>query len=101
MAKASMIAREKRRMLASERSKVSRQALKKIINNPETDYDEKMAAVEKLNKRPRDQSAVRVQKRCRHCGRPHAVYRKFAMCRICLRIAMMNGWVPGLVKSSW
>ena len=28
---------------------------------------------------------VRNYTRCRRCGRPRAVYRKFGLCRICLR----------------
>jgi small subunit ribosomal protein S14 len=29
--------------------------------------------------------AVRGYTRCQRCGRPKAVYRKFGLCRICLR----------------
>ena len=39
--------------------------------------------------------------RCRRCGRPRAVYRKFGLCRLCLREAAHKGYVPGMVKSSW
>ena len=39
--------------------------------------------------------------RCRRCGRPRAVYRKFGMCRICLRELAHNGYIPGMTKSSW
>jgi small subunit ribosomal protein S14 len=39
--------------------------------------------------------------RCNRCGRPRAVYRKFGLCRICLREAAHNGYVPGMTKSSW
>jgi len=39
--------------------------------------------------------------RCRRCGRPRAVYRKFGLCRICLREAAHEGYVPGMKKSSW
>ena len=28
---------------------------------------------------------VRAYTRCQVCGRPHSVYRKFGLCRICLR----------------
>ena len=28
---------------------------------------------------------VRAYTRCQRCGRPHSVYRKFGLCRICLR----------------
>ena len=29
--------------------------------------------------------AVREYTRCERCGRPHSVYRKFKLCRICFR----------------
>ncbi|HEV7882093.1 MAG TPA: 30S ribosomal protein S14, partial [Solirubrobacteraceae bacterium] len=29
------------------------------------------------------------------------VYRKFGLCRICLREMAHNGFVPGMTKSSW
>lgn len=45
--------------------------------------------------------AVRQYNRCQICGRPRAYYRKFKMCRICLRTNALKGNVPGMVKSSW
>jgi small subunit ribosomal protein S14 len=44
---------------------------------------------------------VREYSRCRRCGRPRAVYRKFGLCRICLRELAHNGEIPGMTKSSW
>ena len=48
---------------------------------------------------PRERIKIRL--RCRLCGRPRAVYRKFGVCRICLRELAHNGYVPGMTKSSW
>jgi small subunit ribosomal protein S14 len=39
--------------------------------------------------------------RCNRCGRPRAVFRKFGLCRICLRELAHDGSIPGLAKSSW
>ena len=39
--------------------------------------------------------------RCRKCGRPRAVFRKFGLCRICLREMAHQGYIPGMTKSSW
>ena len=39
--------------------------------------------------------------RCNRCGRPRAVYRKFGLCRICLRELAHAGAIPGMTKSSW
>jgi small subunit ribosomal protein S14 len=44
---------------------------------------------------------VRQYSRCRRCGRPRAVYRKFGLCRICLRELAHDGHIPGMTKSSW
>jgi small subunit ribosomal protein S14 len=44
---------------------------------------------------------VREYTRCNRCGRPRAVYRKFGLCRICLRELAHQGAIPGMTKSSW
>jgi small subunit ribosomal protein S14 len=44
---------------------------------------------------------VRAYTRCQRCGRPKAVFRKFGLCRICLRDLAHAGEIPGLTKSSW
>jgi small subunit ribosomal protein S14 len=38
--------------------------------------------------------AVRGYTRCQRCGRPKAVYRKFGLCRICLREMAHRGELP-------
>jgi small subunit ribosomal protein S14 len=44
---------------------------------------------------------VREYNRCPLCGRPRGYYRKFEMCRICLRTLALRGEIPGVIKSSW
>ncbi len=44
---------------------------------------------------------VRAYTRCQKCGRSKAVYRKFGLCRICLRNMAHAGELPGVTKSSW
>ena len=44
---------------------------------------------------------VRAYTRCNRCGRPHSVYRKFGLCRVCLRELAHRGELPGVTKSSW
>ncbi len=39
---------------------------------------------------------VRAYTRCQVCGRPHSVYRKFGLCRICLREKATAASCPAL-----
>ncbi len=96
-----MIAREAKRHKLVKNAMVRRAELRGIIKSPNVSFEEKMAAVDKLSKSPRDESAVRIRSRCQLCGRPRAIYKKFGLCRIHLREAAMRGDVPGLVKASW
>ena len=45
--------------------------------------------------------AVRAYTRCQRCGRPKAVYRKFGLCRVCIREMAHRGELPGVSKASW
>ncbi len=101
MAKKSMVQRELKRQKLAAKYAAKRAALKAIINNPESSFDEIMEAQVKLQKLPRDSSPSRITRRCQVSGRPHAVYRKFGLCRNKLREATMRGDVPGLKKASW
>ncbi len=44
---------------------------------------------------------IRIRHRCKLCGRPRAVYRKFGICRICFRNMASDGLIPGVKKASW
>lgn len=44
---------------------------------------------------------TRAYTRCTMCGRARAVYRKFGICRICLRNLAHRGEIPGMRKASW
>lgn len=101
MAKKSMIAREAKRARAVAKYTERRTALKEVIRNPKSSYDEVMDASDKLQKLPRDSSPVRKRNRCQITGRPHGVYSKFGLCRNKLREHAMKGEVPGLSKASW
>ncbi|MEZ5133992.1 MAG: type Z 30S ribosomal protein S14 [Acidimicrobiales bacterium] len=59
----------------------------------------KKALIEKSKRTPKFK--VRAYTRCQKCGRPHAVYRRFKLCRVCLRDLAHAGEIPGLKKASW
>ena len=45
--------------------------------------------------------STREYTRCQRCGRPHSVYRKFGLCRVCFRELALRGELPGIKKASW
>jgi small subunit ribosomal protein S14 len=61
-----------------------------------------MAKKALINKQQgRHKYRVREYTRCRRCGRARAVYRKFMLCRICVRELTHAGELPGVTKASW
>ena len=58
----------------------------------------KTALIEKSKRTPK--FAVRGYTRCEICGRPHAVLRKYKICRVCFRNMASNGELPGVKKAS-
>ena len=101
MAKTSMIEREKRRAKTVKKYAARRAKLKEQIRDPKGSPEERMAAVEALQKMPRDASPSRLRERCSITGRPRGTYNKFGLGRTKLREATMRGDIPGLRKSSW
>ena len=55
----------------------------------------------KIRNKRKQKFAVREYTRCERCGRPHAVYRKFKLCRVCFRELANEGKLPGVRKASW
>jgi small subunit ribosomal protein S14 len=100
VAKRSMLERELKRSKLVKKHKIRRNELKGIIKSSQ-DPDVIAEAQTKLAKLPVNSNPVRQCTRCQQCGRPHAVYRKFQLCRICLRQQLMTGNVTGGRKSSW
>lgn len=57
------------------------------------------AKIAKTKKKPK--FSTRRVNRCRVCGRARGYYRKFGLCRIHLRDLALQGYLPGVTKSSW
>jgi small subunit ribosomal protein S14 len=55
--------------------------------------------IEKWSREPK--FSTRAYTRCRICGRPHAVLKKYGICRICFRELAYKGEIPGCKKASW
>lgn len=98
MAKKSTVARNKKRTRLVELRQEKRSKLRDTSSNG--DFDEQ-AKAQKSMQQSRNESYIRIRARCNSCGRPRATLKKFGICRICLREAVMRGDVPGLRKASW
>lgn len=95
-----MIERELKRTKLIAKYKQRREQIKQEIRLSH-DFEEIMGLQQKLAKLPLNSNPIRHNPRCQQCGRVHAVYRKFGLCRICLRQQLMAGNVTGGRKSSW
>ena len=101
MAKKSAIQRNKKRERLVARFAAKRNALKKVLADPNTSEDDFYLAQAKLTKLPKNSSPVRLVRRCSLTGRPRAVLRKFGLSRISFRELALEGKVPGVIKASW
>ena len=71
-------------------------------NSPSADGNTAMSTKAQMIKSQTPRKfAVQHRNRCKLCGRPRAVYRKFGVCRICFRNLAMRGLIPGVKKASW
>jgi small subunit ribosomal protein S14 len=100
MAKKSMLEREsKRKKLVARYSKKRQEILNQLkeVNS----LEEIFALNEKIQKLPRNSSAIRVRNRCWKTGRPRGYYRYFGLCRNVVREFAHDCLLPGVTKASW
>ena len=101
MAKLSSINKNERRKALVEKYAGKFAALKAQANDKSLDESERLIARLKLAELPRNANPTRVRNRCNTTGRPRGYYRKFGLCRICVREMAHAGELPGVTKSSW
>ncbi len=101
MATKAWIAKQRRREKLVKSKWDQRQELKATIVDLNKTIEERLAAVDKLNKMPKNTSSVRLRNRCQFTGRSRGVLRKFKMSRICFRDMANQGLIPGIFKASW
>lgn len=101
MAKLSIINRETKRLHTVKKYAMKRATLKKIIADKKTNDNQREIARRTLQALPRNANPCRLRNRCQITGRPHGYYRRFGLSRNKLRESAMQGFVPGLIKSSW
>src|ERR1700722_18634554 len=101
MAKKSQVARQKKRERMVKNKWEQRKALKETILDMNKNIEERLAAVDALNKLPKNSSPVRLRNRCQFTGRSRGFLRKFKLSRLCFREFAHQGLIPGIVKASW
>lgn len=101
MAKKSQVARQEKRERMVKNKWEQRKALKGVILDMSKTIEERLAAVDTLNKLPKNSSKVRMRNRCQLTGRSRGFLRKFKLSRLCFREMASQGLIPGVVKASW
>ena len=101
MAKKSQVARQKKRERMVKNNWERRKSLKETILDMNKTIEERLAAVDSLNKMPKNSSPIRLRNRCQFTGRSRGFLRKFKLSRLCFREMANQGLIPGIVKASW
>jgi small subunit ribosomal protein S14 len=101
MAKKSQVARQQKRERMVKNKWDKRKALKETILDMSKNIEERLAAVDALNKLPKNSSPIRLRNRCQFTGRSRGFLRKFKLSRLCFREMANQGLIPGIVKASW
>lgn len=101
MAKKSSIAKQKKRERLVKNSFDKRARLKATILDMKKPIEERLEAVDSLNKMPKNTSPIRLRNRCQLTGRARGFLRKFKLSRLCFREMANQGLIPGIVKASW
>lgn len=95
MAKESMKAKQRKKIVMAAKYESKRAELRKAVN--EGDWDAMMA----LQKLPKNSMKIRVHNRCQLTGRPRGYMRQFGISRVTFREMALAGKIPGITKASW
>ena len=100
MAKLALINKQKRREALVAKYAKKREAIKEKMSVNATP-DERMDAMKKLAKLPRNANPTRLRNRCSVTGRSRGYSRMFGLCRQQVRTQASEGKLPCVRKSSW
>ncbi|MCL1892363.1 MAG: 30S ribosomal protein S14 [Alphaproteobacteria bacterium] len=100
MAKLALINKQARREKLVAKSAKKHDALKAKMSVNSTP-DERMEAMKKMAKMPRNANKTRLHNRCSVTGRARGYSRMFGLCRQQVRTLASEGKLPGVRKSSW
>ena len=100
MAKLALINKQKKREKMVAKYAKKREAIKAKMSVNATP-EERMDAMKKLAKLPRNANPTRLHNRCSVTGRARGFFRMFGLCRQQVRTMASEGKLPGVRKSSW
>lgn len=99
MAKKSMIARQKKRVLMHKLFYTRRLHFKTLLIKSSVNQKFYLSTI--LQKFPKNSSSVRLNRRCLISGRPKGVNQDFGLSRQVFREMAHQGLLPGVKKASW
>jgi len=76
-------------------------ALKAVVMSKASTGDDKINAMKKMAKLPRNANKTRLKNRCAITGRSRSFMGQFGLCRQQTRTLASEGKLPGVRKSSW
>jgi small subunit ribosomal protein S14 len=100
MAKKSLIQREIKRNILYNKHKEKRSILLFNFKNT-TNLMLKQKIHTEIQKLPKNSSKIRIRQRCWKTGRSRGYYRDFGLSRHVFREMAHQGFLPGVIKSSW
>jgi small subunit ribosomal protein S14 len=100
MAKKSIIQREIKRNELYNKYKEKRTLLLFQFKNKKN-LTLKQEIHNKIQKLPKNSSEIRIRNRCWKTGRARGYYRDFGLSRHVFREMAHQGFLPGIIKSSW
>jgi len=100
MAKKALIEKQERRTKKVAQFAKKRDALKTKMSVTSTP-EERIDAMKKMAKMPRNANPTRLRNRCGITGRARSFSRLFGLCRQQIRTLASKGELPGVRKSSW
>ncbi|MBQ3784868.1 MAG: 30S ribosomal protein S14 [Alphaproteobacteria bacterium] len=100
MAKLALINKQKKREKLVAQYAKKRETIKAKMSVNATP-EERMDAMKKLAKLPRNANPTRLHNRCSVTGRARGYSRLFGLCRQQVRTMASEGKLPGVRKSSW
>ena len=100
MAKLALINKQKKREKLVAQYAKKRETIKAKMSVNATP-EERMEAMKKMAKLPRNANPTRLHNRCSVTGRARGFFRLFGLCRQQVRTMASEGKLPGVRKSSW